>query len=79
MIDCVLNKVLVVPLGFEPEDDFWTSLQTLEYPPNLREIIFQFYQDSYLFPKCIISTAERVPFKITVVELPKKVPYQMLL
>ena len=71
--------ILVVPLGFEPEDYFWISLQTLEYPPNLKEVIFQFNQDTYLFPKVIIATAKKVPFKITAVDLPAKIPYQLVL
>ena len=78
----LLTPFMVGLLGhrtFEPEDYFWISLQTLEYPPNLKEVIFQFNQDTYLFPKVIIATAKKVPFKITAVDLPAKIPYQLVL
>ena len=58
-----------VPCGFYPDDEFWTSLVTHEYPPNLKEVVFRFLKDVYLLPRCILDIVELLPYKLSVIEV----------
>ena len=73
IINDKIFKILGLPNGFHPEDEFWISLCDLEYPINFKILIFKFEDEDYIIPKCLMNVVKTLPFTLMVDKIAWKI------